>query len=459
MNFKLINKFISTFFEFIYLFFMLITGALFLYVFLFILFPENSKYYVANVLIENYSNYLDLNYYIPLSYDLEKYIDGVKDFNSIITYEYNYQTRPLYILFIKLFWNPLSEIIENEILLNFLVFIIVHIGILCISTYIFFRFLISSSFDITKSKEILILTIFLLNPVFKWGIFDSAHQTLTFLMFVITAYIIKNKNIENKKVYFYCFVIGIFSLASEFFILGSVFIIYNQFISLMKKDKNYILILPSILILLLPSILWRSYIVLNGYVPYNANFEYWNQFVWLPKNLLGGYENVNFNLDKHEFYCMDIPLFLRCYFNDLLKTIYYLSVPLIIFFINYFYMKEDTKEKFKKVSFNLVPISLIIFIFTAFIGWYPPIRLNLYSLGHLVTVLFGVQILLTSNKKIVFSSFLTYFSYSIFLNHWNSPNIIEFNNGIGLSILLTVFHLIITKRNSNYLSNNSYQKE
>ena len=33
----------------------------------------------------------------------------------------------------------------------------------------------------------------------------------------------------------------------------------------------------------------------------------------------GGYENVNFNLDKHEFYCMDIPLFLRCYFNDLLK--------------------------------------------------------------------------------------------------------------------------------------------
>ena len=198
---------------------------------------------------------------------------------------------------------------------------------------------------------------------------------------------------------------------------------------------------------------------MSGYVPYNANFEYWNQFVWLPKNLLGGYENVNFNLDKHEFYCMDIPLFLRCYFNDLLKTIYYLSVPLIIFLINYFYMKEDTKEKLKKVSFNLVPISLIIFIFTAFIGWYPPIRLNLYSLGHLVTVLFGVQILLTSNKKIVFSSFLTYFSYSIFLNHWNSPNIIEFNNGIGLSILLTVFHLIITKRNSNYLSNNSYQKE
>ncbi len=459
MNYKIINKLTSNFVKFLFLFFLLITGASFLYVFLFIVYPENSKYYVANVLIENYSNYLDLNYYIPLSYDLEKYINGVKDFDSIITYDYNYQTRPLYILFVKLFWNPLSGIIENEILLNFLVFIIVHIGILSISTFIFFRFLISSGFDMTKRKEILILIIFLLNPIFKWGVFDSAHQTLTFMMFVTTAYIMKNKNIENRKIYFYCFIIGIFSLASEFFILSSVFIIYNQFISLMKKDKNYLLIAPSILILLLPSILWRSFIVLNGYVPYNANFEYWNQFVWLPKNLLGGYENVNFNLDKHEFYCMDIPIFLRCYLNDLLKTVYYLSVPLIIFLINYFYMKDDEKEKFKKVSFNLVQICLVIFIFTAFIGWYPPIRLNLYSLGHLITLLFGMQLLLISDKKLVFSSFLTYFVYSIFLNHWNSPNIVNLNVGIGFSLLLVVFHLIITNRNSNYLSNNSYLKE
>ena len=458
MNYKLINKFIFNFLKLLSLFFLLLTGASFLYVFLFILFPENSKYYVANVLIENYSNDLDLNYYIPVSYDLEKYIDGVKDFNSIITYEYNYQTRPLYILFIKLFWSPLSGIIENEILLNFLVFIIVHIGILSISTFIFFRFLINSGFEITKSKEILILTIFLLNPIFKWGVFDSAHQTLTFLMFIITAYIAKNKNIEDRKAYFYCFIIGVFSLASEFFILSSIFILYNQFISLMKKDKNYIFILPSILFLLLPSILWRSYIILNGYAPYNANFEYWNQFIWLPKNLLAGYENVNFNLDKHEFYCMDIPLFLRCYLNDLVKTIYYLSVPLIIFLINYIYMKDYAKEKFKKVSFNLVLICLVIFIFTAFIGWYPPIRLNLYSLGHLTIILLGIQLLLTSNKKMVFSSFITYFVYSIFLNHWNSPNIIEFNIGIGFSLLLTVFHLIITKRNFNYLNNNSYQK-
>ena len=85
MNYKLINKFIFNFLKLLSLFFLLLTGASFLYVFLFILFPENSKYYVANVLIENYSNDLDLNYYIPVSYDLEKYIDGVKDFNSIIT--------------------------------------------------------------------------------------------------------------------------------------------------------------------------------------------------------------------------------------------------------------------------------------------------------------------------------------------------------------------------------------
>ena len=146
MDYKIINKLASNFLKFLFLFFLLITGASFLYVFLFIIYPENSKYYVANVLMENYSNYLDLNYYIPLSYDLEKYINGVKDFDSIITYNYNYQTRPLYILIIKLFWDPLSGIIENEILLNFLVFIIVHIGILSISTFIFFRFLIIGKF-------------------------------------------------------------------------------------------------------------------------------------------------------------------------------------------------------------------------------------------------------------------------------------------------------------------------
>jgi len=70
-----------------------------------------------------------------------------------------------------------------------------------------------------------------------------------------------------------------------------------------------------------------------------------------------------------------------------------------------------------------------------------------------------MQLLLISDKKLVFSSFLTYFVYSIFLNHWNSPNIVNLNVGIGFSLLLVVFHLIITNRNSNYLSNNSYLKE
>ena len=107
---------------------------------------------------------------------------------------------------------------------------------------------------------------------------DSAHQTLT-LMFVTTV-IIKNKNIENKKVTFIVLLLVYFR-SYEFFILSSVFIIYNQLISLMKKTKLSFNSSKHLNFITTVNSLEKLYSF--GYVPYNANFEYWNQFVWLPK--------------------------------------------------------------------------------------------------------------------------------------------------------------------------------
>ena len=57
-----------------------------------------------------------------------------------------------------------------------------------------------------------------------------------------------------------------------------------------------------------------------GYEPYNAAVEYWNQFIWVINYILAGYENINFNLENSEYFCMSMPLFLKCYLTDFVKT-------------------------------------------------------------------------------------------------------------------------------------------
>ena len=86
---------------------------IFLYTFLFIIYPSNSSYFECNEFVKNNIHKSNISYYVPVSCDQELYLAGVYDFQSIYKYDYNYQTRPLYILTLKMFYEILNVFIKQ----------------------------------------------------------------------------------------------------------------------------------------------------------------------------------------------------------------------------------------------------------------------------------------------------------------------------------------------------------
>jgi len=90
-----------------------------MYIFLFILYPENSSYFECNQLTE--IKRFGIIFNIPISCDLDLYLVGINDFASIHTFDYNYQTRPIYILYITMFYRFFGLFISNVAnIINFL---------------------------------------------------------------------------------------------------------------------------------------------------------------------------------------------------------------------------------------------------------------------------------------------------------------------------------------------------
>jgi len=85
---------------------------------------------------------------------------------------------------------------------------------------------------------------------------------------------------------------------------------------------------------------------------------------------------------------------------------------------------------------KLFLIFSVSFIFWSFIGWYPPLRFNLYSFGSFLTLLFCFQFALLNDGRVKTISNLSYVLYFISLNHWNYLGVIKINSGILLTILL-----------------------
>ena len=85
----------------------------FLYCYMFILYPENFSFFVCNEFVSNYSEYFKISFFIPISCDLELYLVGVRDISSIVEFDYNYQTRPLYLLYLKIFSDCLHIVSQN----------------------------------------------------------------------------------------------------------------------------------------------------------------------------------------------------------------------------------------------------------------------------------------------------------------------------------------------------------
>ena len=192
---------------------------------------------------------------------------------------------------------------------------------------------------------------------------------------------------------------------------------------------------------LLPYIFYTIYIRLLGYEPYDAATQYWGQFIWVY------YYFINIVKHSGEWYCQTIPENFICYFKDTLKTLYYLGLPILFSVFNFQLFKKIKNCKTKKFEINLSLIVIVLFIFWSFIGWYPPLRFNLYSIGNGLILVLTMQYLYLNklNEKIFFLASLIF--YFLFLNHWNFENVIYFHPAYLLSAISMIIFIIISYRN------------
>ena len=411
----------------------------FLYIFLFIGYPENSNYFECNQIVDNNLFNSQMSYSIPVSCDQELYLTGVYDFPSIYKFDYNYQSRPLYILFVKFFYDILNILLSNSLIIKFLSFSLTHLLIISFSTKIFFDSLEKLKIFINNKRKVLLSLFIFLSPIIKWGFYDSSHQTLTFLQFTISFYFLICKYEEFNKIFFLSFIIGILALSNLTFALTFFFLVFHKLNSEEKIFTNFNKLVLATFLFLIPILSWNIFIRSQGYIPYNAATTYWRQFIWIKDFLLVGYENINFNPDKSEYYCMSIPLFLKCYLIDFSRSLLYLFNIVILIFGTYKYLVEKDIELYMSLLKKLSLVFLVSFFFWSLIGWYPPLRFSLYSLGSFLTLLFCVQYIFINNKKIRYISGTSYFLYFLFLNHWNYEETIKANLGLGISTFLAVY--------------------
>ena len=429
----------------------LIIGIL-LYIFLFIVYPTNSNYFECSQVFEDNLFNSQITYSIPISCDQELYLIGVEDFQSIYKFDYNYQSRPLYIFIVKVFYEILNTLLSNTLIVNFLSFSLTHLFIISFSTKIFFDSLIKVKILIDNKVKILISLFIFLSPIIKWGFFDSSHQTLTLLQFIISFYFLVYEFEDFNKIYLLSFILGFLALSNLTFALSLIFLVFNKIKTEQKVFDNFWKLILTFFLFMIPILSWNLFIRSQGYIPYNAATTYWNQFIWLKDFIVSKYENVNLD-SRYEYYCMSIPIFLKCYLADFLDSVFYLLNLMVLLLGTYKYIDQVKKELYVSLFKKLLTVFTVTFIFWSFIGWYPPLRFSLYSIGYFLTLIFCIQFIFINNDKIKILSGFSYILYFLFLNHWNYIGVIKINIGLLISIFLALYIPL------GYIYENTFKRE
>ena len=415
----------------------LIIGIL-LYIFLFIVYPANSNYFSCNQIFEDNLFNSQITYSIPVSCDQELYLNGVKDIQSIYKFDYNYQSRPLYIFIVKIFYDILNTLLSNTLIVNFLSFSLTHLLIISFSTKIFFDSLDKVKILIENKVKILISLFIFLSPIIKWGFFDSSHQTLTLMQFIISFYFLVYEFEDFNKIYLFSFILGFLALSNLTFVLSLIFLVFNKIKTEEQVFDNFWKLILTSFLFMIPILSWNLFIRSQGYVPYNAAITYWNQFIWLKDFIVTRYENVNLD-SRYEYYCMSVPIFLKCYLADFLDSVFYLLNLVVLLLGTYKYIDQLKKELYVSLFKKLLTVFTVTFIFWSFIGWYPPLRFSLYSICYFLTLIFCIQFIFINNDKIKILSGFSYILYFLFLNHWNYIGVIKINIGLLISIFLSLY--------------------
>ena len=408
-----------------------------LYLLNYIFLPDNSVFYnesgsycqdIPNFEL-NIFNY-DYQYVYPESCDQERYYSVFSNPANLISTEHPYQTRPIFVIFIY-FINLLVGLFvgSNEIFSLQISNLIGHISILTFATSLILITFPKLS-DLKLTEKLLFHSLILFSPLIKYALFDPSHQTLTYLNIAIMVYVLKNfESINFSKL---SILLGFLFLAHRPFLL--VFVVYFFYLTKLKiNKKNIILGIKGSVYVLLPYIAYRYFILFLGYELYDGLTKKWGQFIWIFDFVRG---RVRYESDWH---CVTMPKNFECYFQDTSNALLYLLVPFLSVVILFL-----TKKLNSNLELIIFKSSIYYYLFWSLIGWYPPLRFNLYSLNYLLVLLLVIgyfKIEKNSEKLFLLTSNFLFFVSS---SHWNNPNIINVDIKFILSIVLFTIYLIIT---------------
>tara|TARA_B100000965_G_C19591996_1_gene758391 strand:+ start:1877 stop:3268 length:1392 start_codon:yes stop_codon:yes gene_type:complete len=436
-------------------------SSLLILIMYFVFFQLNpQELFICDVYSEKvlYFKSFNFEFLYPLNRCDDKiYLDTVLNLDNIFSEGNNpYQNRPMYLFSNYLIYQILGLLIKstNPVfpLMPEISYLIVQLIYFVLGVFLIIKILMKY-FNITRIDIFAVTILFSLNPLIQFGIFTPSNHTLTFLVFVVALYFLEDLD-TSRQLFLYSALLGILFLLNRSFFITlmavNIFFVYkNRF-----KYKILISNIASVFIFFIPNYLYKQYLSSKSILLYDINTEYYGQFIWLSKyfNQGIGYwiskillPNKLFNLrltksweTSDEWYCQNLPDNFICYAQDSLNLLKYLIVPALLVIIFIFH------NKFKSTLLKKVfLIGIIAYMFWSLIGWYPPIRFNLYSLGNFLFILLVIGFLNLRFFKYKLFYFIISASYLFNIVHWNNPDLFSLNV-VTLSsfIVLAVFGLV-----------------
>lgn len=413
-----------------------------IYLLYFFLNKEKIDYFICTeIKIYNFkilSKNFELIY--PESCDLNTYVEGIVNIQNFYNLsEYVYFDRPLFILFISIFFIILKIILlpyaVNTLFIikaSFFIGQIVLTSIVCLYICKIFQLV---NININKMHFTLPWMISI-SPMFKWHIFESTSMTFTFFIFIFGIYLVLNFNDINYKYQF--FIAGLLFLVHRSAVL---IFIFTLLFAIIKKMLNYKVFSSSLFFFLPITVHYLILIFYTGFADHQA--EGYRQFIWIIDYFQGK------STKTEGYFCQEPWLALLCYLNDIKNLIIYLFIPVIYLVINFLYSSKAKFLIYKKLIVSSLTFAILINLFWLFIGWYPPIRFSYYGLGNLIIFFLILSFALIENKNSKSLFFVAYTLYFLYLNHWNYHEVITRNNLLLISFFLFIFSIILDSNSSN----------
>ena len=408
-------------------------------------FNSYTNYYLCTRIESFNLSFFDikLNYLYTRSCDEEPYFLTLQNIENLYSIQdFQYQNRPIFLIlawliykFINLFNSDI-----NQIFLFQLSYFILQNVIISLTAYLF-----NLAFKIknTTSNYSITLLFFLLSPIYKWTIFEAGHHTQTGLLIIFGILLYRKYNFVTNR--YLPLLLGILYLSHRSFVLLFIYclyLIYYYNIYPQNKIKNVFFFSIKYVLPILGYQMFKSYFSIGT----DHNIELYNQFFWVFDYIRG--------IDTYGvtgWYCQKLPHNFICYFKDNLSVIKYLYLPFIfvVVYLVFYGSKLTNKKNYLRPLFEVI---VLVNIFWAFIGWYPPIRFSYYSIGHL-TIFLSILIFYELNNLLLKITYLTaYISFFILHNHYNGDIYFQFNLIYVFSAIFYLVTLILLKNRSTIKS-------